>query len=56
MEKEIKFRLYPNKQQIELINKTFGCVRYVYNYYLTKRIELYKTEQKVISKQHVALL
>ena len=49
MEKEIKFRLYPNKQQIELINKTFGCVRYVYNYYLTKRIELYKTEQKVMN-------
>uniref|UniRef100_UPI0031585AD3 helix-turn-helix domain-containing protein n=1 Tax=Caloramator sp. Dgby_cultured_2 TaxID=3029174 RepID=UPI0031585AD3 len=44
MEKAFKFRLYPNKQQIELINKTFGCVRFVYNYYLAKREEEYKTK------------
>ena len=31
-----KFRLYPNRKQIELINKTFGSSRYVYNYYLDK--------------------
>ena len=31
-----KFRFYPNKEQIELINKTFGSSRYVYNYYLDK--------------------
>ena len=31
-----KFRLYPDKEQIELINKTFGSSRYVYNYYLDK--------------------
>ncbi len=27
-----KFRLYPNKTQVVLINKTFGCVRYFWNY------------------------
>lgn len=37
-----KFRIYPNKQQKELIAKTFGCSRFVYNYYLAKQIELYK--------------
>ena len=37
-----KFRIYPNKQQKELIAKTFGCSRFVYNYYLAKKIELYK--------------
>ena len=31
-----KFRLYPDKEQLELINKTFGSSRYVYNYYLDK--------------------
>ncbi|HBG1746585.1 helix-turn-helix domain-containing protein, partial [Clostridioides difficile] len=25
MEKAYKFRMYPNKKQQELINKTFGC-------------------------------
>lgn len=41
-----KYRLYPNKKQQELINKTIGCCRFVYNYYLNKKIELYKAEQK----------
>ncbi len=43
-----KYRIYPNKKQQELINKTIGCCRFVYNYYLNKKIELYKTEQKSI--------
>ena len=36
MFKAYKFRLYPNNKQLELINKTFGSGRYVYNYYLDK--------------------
>ena len=32
--KAYKFRLYPNYEQIILINKTFGCSRFVYNHYL----------------------
>ncbi len=46
MERAYKFRIYPNKAQKLLIAKTFGCVRFVYNHYLAKRIELYKTEGK----------
>ena len=34
-----KFRLYPTNEQKELINKTFGCSRLVYNYYLNKKQE-----------------
>lgn len=49
MEKSYKYRIYPNKEQRELLSKTFGCVRYVYNYYLNKRIELYKNEGKLLS-------
>jgi len=37
MEKAYKFRIYPTFAQEVLIRKTFGCVRYVYNYYLNKR-------------------
>lgn len=41
-----RYRLYPNKQQQELINKTLGCCRFVYNHYLNKKIELYQKEGK----------
>ena len=34
MEKSFKYRIYPNKIQEELILKTFGCARFVYNYFL----------------------
>ena len=36
MYRAYKLRLYPDKEQLELINKTFGSSRYVYNYYLDK--------------------
>lgn len=44
-EKAFKYRIYLNKKQQELIQKTFGCVRFVYNYYLNKRIKLYENEK-----------
>ncbi len=47
--KAYKFRLYPNNEQKEMINKTFGCKRLIYNYYLNKKQELYKNENKIIS-------
>lgn len=47
--KAFKFRIYPNKNQQELINKTIGCCRFVYNYFLSKRKELYATEQKTLN-------
>lgn len=49
MIKSIKLRLYPNKKQQTLINKTFGCTRFVYNHYLDKKIKTYKNENKNIS-------
>ena len=45
-EKSFKFRLYPDENQKVQLAKTFGSCRFVYNNYLAKRIELYKTEQK----------
>ncbi len=39
--KAYKFRIYPNTEQRILFAKTFGCVRFVYNYYLDKKIKAY---------------
>lgn len=44
-----KFRIYPNTEQMILLQKTFGCVRFVYNYYLSMRKELYDTEKRSMS-------
>ena len=46
MEYSYKFRIYPNAEQQTLIQKTFGCVRYVYNHFLAQRIAEYKTTGK----------
>lgn len=46
MEYSYKFRIYPNREQQTLIQKTFGCARYVYNYFLAQRIAEYKTTGK----------
>lgn len=43
--KSYKFRIYPNKEQEILIQKTFGCTRFIYNYYLAKKIEVYKKDK-----------
>ena len=42
MEKAYKFRFYPTKTQITILNCTFGCVRYVYNHF--QYVELYIIE------------
>ena len=49
MEKAYKYRIYPNKKQKEIIAKTFGCCRFVYNKYLAKRIEMYKQNKETFS-------
>lgn len=50
MLKAYKFRIYPNDIQIEQINKTFGCVRFVYNNVLSYRKDTYEKENKSLSK------
>lgn len=57
MNKAYKFRIYPNKAQEELIQKTFGCVRFVYNYFLADRKEAYETskETRTMFQQNKAL-
>ena len=48
-EKAYKYRIYPNKKQQELIQKTFGCCRFVYNYFLDKRKSEYEKDKTSLS-------
>ncbi|SFH56088.1 IS200/IS605 family element RNA-guided endonuclease TnpB [Pisciglobus halotolerans] len=47
--KAYQFRLYPNKEQSILINKTIGCSRFVYNHFLNQWKETYKETNKGLS-------
>lgn len=50
MLKGYKYRIYPNKQQEEQIQKTFGCCRFVYNQTLAYRNDKYKTSKESMNK------
>ena len=47
MNKGVKFRIYPNKQQKELINQTLGCCRLIYNKGLAMRKDSFENGLKV---------
>ena len=50
MFKAFKYRVYPNSEQKELIHKHFGCVRWVYNYALNKKITAYQVDKTSLSR------
>lgn len=50
MLKAYKYRVYPSDQQIEQIQKTFGCCRFVYNQTLAYRKEKYENTKEPMSK------
>ena len=52
----IKCRIYPNADQQILLAKTFGCVRYVYNYFLSYKKTLYDTFGESVSYTKTANL
>jgi putative transposase len=39
VKKAFKFRIFPNGKQVELINKTIGCSRFIFNFFLGKQKE-----------------
>ena len=43
MNRAIKYRIYPNNEQIEKIVKTFGCCRKIWNLMLSDKIAYYQT-------------
>ena len=44
-----KYRLHPTREQSGFFNKSFGCVRFIYNWGLQKRIEAYMKDKGRIS-------
>lgn len=56
MQKGIKFRAYPNKEQQNLINQTLGCCRLIYNKGLAMRNAAYENGSKVGYSQTSAML
>ena len=46
MQKGVKFRIYPNKNQRGLINQTFGCCRFIYNTGLKMRNKAFRDGEK----------
>lgn len=46
MLKSYKYRIYPDEKQKEMFAKHFGCVRFLYNWGLNKKIEEYKETGK----------
>jgi putative transposase len=49
-----KYRLYPNKEQEELLQKHFGHCRFIYNHFLQVKIDHYKKTKKTITWQDLA--
>ncbi|MEE8835643.1 MAG: IS200/IS605 family element RNA-guided endonuclease TnpB [Eubacteriales bacterium] len=56
MQKGIRFRAYPGKQQKIMINQTLGCCRLVYNKGLAMRNDAFSNGQKAGYKQTSAML
>ena len=47
-----RFRIYPNPSQKELIEKTLGCCRQVYNDFLSMCIESYEANKNYLIKKY----
>lgn len=49
MEYSYKFRIYPNVEQENLIQRTFGCCRFVFNHYLAIRREAWEQRKETMN-------
>lgn len=49
VKRAFKYRFYPTTQQADLLNRTFGSVRYVYNRALAERARAWTQEQKRVT-------
>ena len=47
--KAFKYRIYPTDEQVVLLAKSFGCVRYVYNHFLDFKKTEYEESEKIYS-------
>ncbi|MGC5022055.1 RNA-guided endonuclease InsQ/TnpB family protein [Micromonospora sp. DT47] len=46
VKRAFKYRFHPSPEQADLLNRTFGCVRLVYNRALAERTRVYATERR----------
>ena len=56
MQKGVKFRIYPNREQKNLINQTLGCCRLIYNKGLAMRNAAYENGNKIGYSQTSTML
>ena len=56
MQKGVKFRIYPNREQQNIINQTLGCCRLIYNKGLVMRDTAYQSGNKIGYSQTSAML
>ena len=49
MKTAFKCRAYPTEEQTALLNRTFGCIRFVWNYTLDERHKLWHQARKSLS-------
>jgi putative transposase len=49
-----QYRFYPTKEQQQSLARTFGCVRYVYNWALRLRIDTYKQTKRGLSTNQLS--
>ena len=48
MNRAVKIRIYPDKEQSVQIEKTIGCSRFIYNQMLADKISYYQKEKKML--------
>ncbi|HEU5200624.1 MAG TPA: RNA-guided endonuclease TnpB family protein [Ktedonobacterales bacterium] len=51
-----KYRFYPTAEQARILARTFGCVRYVYNWALRARTDAYYQRKERLYYEHLAVL
>lgn len=54
-QKGVKFRIYPNREQRNLIDRTLGCSRLIYNKGLAMREDAFKSGEKCGYKQTICI-
>ena len=54
-QRALKLRIYPSTEQKVLINKTFGCVRQIYNNRLFERNQFYENVIKLANLKNLMI-
>ena len=49
----LKLKLSPTQEQKQFLDKTFGCARFIYNFYLNEKNQFYEKNIKGIEDKKV---